>query len=173
MKKLNYQNVKIRAARPEDAKALLEAERHITLEPGQLLSLPHELQVDAFEQKIAHLQDNPHGVYLVAEVDGLVAAHGLLDPSQLKSTSHVAQLSMAVHVGHQGNKLGEKLLVNLKQWACTESKLEKIELHVCSVNTRALSLYKKYSFQEEGRFKRRVKLNDDTYVDQILMGRWL
>ena len=171
--KVDYSKAKIRNARPGDAMALIAAEKHITLEPGQLHALPHELDITTFETKINQLADSPRGVYLVAEVDGVITAHGLLEPLHLESSQHVAQLSMAVHVGHQGHGLGEKLLLNLKDWARTRTNLEKIELHVCSTNSRALALYKKHSFKEEGRFLRRVKLNDDTYIDDIKMGRWL
>lgn len=55
----------IRRAGKGDAAALCAAEQATALTPGLLVSQPHELQVDAFEQKIEFLKQE--GVYLVAE----------------------------------------------------------------------------------------------------------
>jgi RimJ/RimL family protein N-acetyltransferase len=38
---------------------------------------------------------------------------------------------------------------------------------------RAISLYKKYGFVEEGRHKRDIKLSPNQYIDTILMGRFV
>lgn len=170
----NYRNVVIRQAKDQDAASLFKAEREIALQkPGHMLTLPHELNDDHFKEKIGQLLDHPRGVYLIAEVDNTIVGHALLDPMQLEATQHVAHLTTAVHQGHQGNGVGQKLTQHLIEWARSRSMLEKIELHVHSINTPAISLYKKIGFQEEGRWLRRVKLGDDQYLDDILMGLWL
>lgn len=170
----NYLNVIIRQAKAQDAQALFKAEREIALQkPGHMLTQPHELNDDHFKEKIGVLSDHPRGVYLVAEVEKTIVGHALLDPLQLEATQHVAHLTTAVHPGHQGNGIGQKLTQNLIEWARSRSLLEKLELHVRSINTPAIALYKKIGFQEEGRFLRRVKLGDDQYLDDILMGLWL
>jgi len=170
----NYRQVAIRQAKAQDAAALYKAEQSIALKkPGHILTQPHELNDSHFKEKIGQLSDHPRGVYLIAEVDNSVVGHALLDPLQLEATQHVAHLTTAVHPGHEGNGVGQKLTQHLIEWARSRSLLEKIELHVRSINTPAISLYKKVGFQEEGRWLRRVKLGDDQYLDDILMGLWL
>lgn len=170
----NYRNIVIRQAKAQDAEALLKAEREIALQkPGHMITQPHELSDGIFKDKIGQLSDHPRGVYLIAELDKSVIAHALLDPMPFAATQHVALLTTAVHSGHQGNGVGQKLTMHLIEWARSRSMLEKIELHVRSNNTPAMALYKKIGFQEEGRRLRRVKLADDQYLDDILMGLWL
>lgn len=43
------------------------------------------------------------------------------------------------------------------------------ELRVRSTNARAIGLYKKLGFVEEGRFRRRLRLEDGTFVDDVAM----
>ena len=51
--------------------------------------------------------------------------------------------------------------------------MEKIELRVRASNDRALALYRRVGFVEEGRFSRRIKLGPDTYLDDVAMGLWV
>lgn len=169
----NYLNVVIRQAKAPDALALIKAEQQITLEPGHMVYQPHELNDACFKEKIEQLSDHPRGVYLVAELEGHLIGHAVLDPNQLEAISHVAQILTTVHPGHQGHGIGQKLTEHLIEWARSRTPLEKIELQVRSCNSPAISLYKKVGFQEEGRWLRRVKLGDDQYVDDVLMGLWL
>lgn len=169
----NYLKVVVRQAKAPDALVLAHAERQITLEPGHFVPQPHEVKDEAFRDKIGQLSDHPRGVYLVAELDGEVVGHAVLDPQNLAALQHVANLTMAVHPGHQGHGIGQKLTQHLIEWARSRTPLEKIEIQVCSCNGAAISLYRKAGFQEEGRFLRRIKLADDQYLDDILMGLWL
>jgi len=81
-------NLLIREARPDDAPVLLAAEKETARTPGLLVSRPHELTLQAFEQKIAELAQR--GRYIVAEEDGRIAGHALLDPMPLEAISHVS-----------------------------------------------------------------------------------
>jgi RimJ/RimL family protein N-acetyltransferase len=47
--------------------------------------------------------------------------------------------------------------------------VEKVELRVRATNAAAVHLYTKFGFVEEGRLRRRVKLADTGYVDDITM----
>jgi RimJ/RimL family protein N-acetyltransferase len=170
---MNYEQIKIRNVKREDGPALISAERRISLEPGLLLSAPHEILPEAFQDKIRELSDNPRGVYLVAEIDSHVVGHGYLNPMYLEAIQHVADLTLAIHTGHQGHGIGERLLVQMLEWARNCSRLEKIEAQIRSTNTRAISLCKKVGFKEEGRWLRRIKLANDQYVDDVVMGYWL
>jgi putative acetyltransferase len=161
--------VTIRPARIEDAPILAQAERTIAATPGFLVSHPDELGDERFAQKIALLAAADNGRYLVAEADGRIVGHGMLDPLPLAAIRHVVHLTLAVHPGWQGRGIGRALLTSLIEWARATPAVEKIELHVRSSNTVAQALYAKLGFTEAGRWKRRVKIGPDRYLDDISM----
>ena len=67
---------------------LAQAERTIAAKPGFLASLPAELTDEGFAKKIAALGRADNGCYLVAETEGQVVGHGMLDPLPLAATRH-------------------------------------------------------------------------------------
>ena len=160
----------IRRAEKGDAAALCAAEKATALTPGLLVSQAHELQVDAFEQKIEFLEQE--GMYLVAEREGVLIGHALLEPMALIAQAHVFSLTIVVHPGHLGYRIGTALMVELMGWAQNHPRVEKIELRVRATNARALALYKRFGFVEEGRFERRIRLPDGSYIDDVLMARF-
>lgn len=70
--------------------------------------------------------------------------------------------------GYQGKGIGTQLMERIIEWAKQSGTVEKIELNVRASNTRAIALYKKMGFFEEGCLKRRVKTGD-RYIDDIVM----
>src|SRR5689334_12969085 len=127
----------IRPARLEDAPVLAQAERTIAATPGLLASQPAELTDERFAQKIAALSRADNGHFLVAEADGQIVGHGMLDPLPLAAVRHVVHLTLVAHVGWQGMGVGRELLSSLIAWAKAAPAVEKIELHVRSSNQRA------------------------------------
>ncbi len=158
-------NVIIRAARIEDAAILVAAERATAEMPGLLVSRPYELIPENFEKKIAELAKI--GRYVVAEKDGNIVGHALLDPMPLEAISHVFRLTIVVHPGFLGQGIGTSLMRDLMEWANQSPRVKKIELLVRATNARAIHLYSKLGFIEEGRFKNRVRLPDGELVDDI------
>jgi RimJ/RimL family protein N-acetyltransferase len=164
------QRLRIRSARVEDAAALCAAERETAAVPGRLVSNPDELREDAFAQTIARLAQGA-GCYLVAERDGALAGHAMLEPiAPLAALAHVRQLTIVVHPGHTGQGVGAALMTALVYWA-GGAGVEKIELRVRAGNDAALALYRKFGFVEEGRLRGRIRLPDGNTVDDICMAR--
>jgi ribosomal protein S18 acetylase RimI-like enzyme len=166
---MNRPHLTIRSARTADAPVLAQAERAIAATPGFLVSHPDELIDERFQQKIAFLDGADNGRYLVAEADGQIVGHGMLDPLPLAAIRHVVHLTLAVHPGWQGRGVGRAILESLIAWAKSAPAVEKIELHVRSSNTTAQSLYRTLGFTEVGRWKRRIKIAPDHYLDDISM----
>lgn len=163
-------NITIRNARPEDAHELAQAEREIAERPGLLVSKPFELTDERFKNTITNSLQNKNIIYLIAECNGTIVGHGLLEPLHLTAICHVAHLTLVVNSGWQGKGIGTLLLKSLIDCAKSSDGIEKIELHVRSVNERAIALYKKMGFVEEGRLKNRVKIAEGHYVDDVVMG---
>ena len=159
----------IRPARVEDAHVLAQAERTIAATPGFLVPQPAEIVDERFAQKIAALRTADNGHYLVAETEGQIVGHGMLDPLPPAAVRHVVHLTLAVHPGWQGKGVGRELLGGLIAWAKAAPAVEKIELNVRSSNAAAQALYRKLGFTEVGRWRRRVKIAPGQYLDDVAM----
>ncbi|HET7651302.1 MAG TPA: GNAT family N-acetyltransferase [Gammaproteobacteria bacterium] len=159
--------IELRRARREDAAVLAAAEMETARIPGLLVSLPHELNTDAFTARIEQLAEA--GCYLVAEQDGHPVGHGLLEPAPLAARAHVFWLTMVVHPGHTDRGIGKLLLGALLDWAEGDHRVHKVELRVRSGNQRAIGLYRRFGFVEEGRISQHIRLPDGKLVDDIMM----
>jgi putative acetyltransferase len=84
---------------------------------------------------------------------------------------HVASLGMVVARGWRGRGVGSALLAEAFRWA-TWAGVEKVALTVYPHNDRAIALYRKFGFQEEGRLAGQSKKSYG-YEDEIVMARWL
>lgn len=157
----------------EDAEILAEAQRVIARTPGRLASTPGELKDEVFRERIARLRSSDCGRFIVARVNGEAVGHALLDPLKLAVTSHVVDLTIAVHEGYQGRGVGTRLLSHLIDWARANPRIDRMELRVRSSNASAIALYKKLGFVEEGRMVRRLKIAPGQYLDDLVMALWV
>lgn len=160
-------SLQLRNATVQDAPALAAAEAETARTPGLLVSRPDELAADAFAAKIARLATN--GLYLVAEAEGGPVGHALLEPLTPAARGHVFQLTIVVHPGHTQQGIGKTLLRALLAWAERDARVGKVELRVRSTNRRAIGLYLRSGFIEEGRLREHVRLADGSYVDDVTM----
>jgi RimJ/RimL family protein N-acetyltransferase len=85
--------------------------------------------------------------------------------------AHTGEFSMAVHHGWAKRGIGKALLTALIDWAEDHPQVEKICLSVLSTNTHAVGLYLKHGFVREGVRARQIKISEDSYADELLMGR--
>jgi putative acetyltransferase len=160
--------VTIRSAVSTDAHALWDAERRTALTPGLLAARPGEIPVEAFTAKIEALASR--GRYVVADLDGEPVGHAFLEPlGTLAAISHVFQLTIVVHPGHVGHGIGTSLLEGLLGWAQRDPRVKRVELRVRVTNERAIALYRKFGFIEDGRFQNRIALQDGTFTDDLSM----
>lgn len=163
----------IRRATIDDAAVLALAERVVAKTAGLLASRPEEIHEDELGRKIVAANERGVGAFLVAEEGGDVIGHGVLQPYKLAVTAHVVELTLVVHEGHRGRGVGRMLMEALVAWARASAHVETIELRVRASNARAIGLYEKLGFVEEGRFKNRIKLGPETYLDDLAMGMWV
>ena len=161
--------LRIREAKIEDAVAIVEMLRDIATKPGFFSSQPSEITLETVIDTISNVGDGS-GICLVVEAKGKLVGLAFLTAHHKQSLQHVSNLdALAVHLGWQRKGIGTKLLTQVIEWARQSKKTQKIELNVRASNFGAISLYKKMGFEEEGRLKNRVKVDND-YVDDIVMG---
>jgi ribosomal protein S18 acetylase RimI-like enzyme len=85
----------------------------------------------------------------------------------LPGRSHTGMLGMGLRAPYRGQGLGRQLIERALQ-AARERGFERIELMVRSPNVPAIRLYAQLGFQEEGRKRDAVRL-DEGSEDEVLM----
>lgn len=87
----------------------------------------------------------------------------------LQADRMVADFGMMVASGWRGRGVGSALLQAAIDWA-TDHDCPKVALQVWPHNTSAISLYKKFGFEEEGRLRRHYRRRNGELWDAIVMG---
>lgn len=159
----------IRPADTGDAATIAATEHEVARTPGLLNARPGEIPESAFRDTIAALRDGKCGIYLVAECNGEVAGHLLLEPLPLAARAHVCTLTIVIHPRWQGRGLGRALLTRGIEWARGNPRIEKIELTVRADNQRAIALYRSLGFKDEGLLRGRVNGTDGMMRDDLAM----
>jgi ribosomal protein S18 acetylase RimI-like enzyme len=85
----------------------------------------------------------------------------------LPGRAHTGMLGMGLRAPYRGKGLGRQLMESALR-AARERGFERIELMVRSPNLRAIRLYSGVGFQEEGRKRDAVRL-DDGSEDEVMM----
>lgn len=108
---------------------------------------------------------------VVAIADGEVIGSLWVGRESHAVMRHVASLGMSVDERWRGQGIGSALMSRGFRWA-RWATVEKLALTVYPHNQRAINLYKKFGFVEEGRLIGHSKKTYG-YEDEIVMGRWL
>ena len=155
-------HIVIRAIRPEDAAALSDI-RHqpevMRFTPGMPSERPRDF--------LSRWGNDDH--VLVGEVDGRVVGYAGLHVRDGKRR-HSAWLGIAVHDEFAGRGVGRALMAALLDLADKWIGLLRVDLEANADNERAIAMYRRFGFVEEGRQKK-AYFTDGEYVDSVLMAR--
>ncbi len=110
-----------------------------------------------------------HDLIIVAEIQGELVGQIQLERLEDDATQHVCEIGIIVDPDYRGKGVGSRLLEKAIKTA-KHLGFEKICLSTFHTNSNAISLYKKFGFQELGRRKKQFKIADK-YIDEILMER--
>ena len=167
------QTVIVRSANASDSIALLKTMNDVLEEQVFSLTGPEEMHLSPEQeaQWIESMNAHPSHLLLVAEIEGTLV--GMLDftSGHRKRIAHTGEFGMSVSKAHRGQGIGSFLLEVLLTWAKKHPQIEKVSLKVHANNQRAIHLYKKFGFKEEGRLKNDLKYSEDDYVDTVVMSR--
>ncbi|MBS4219620.1 GNAT family N-acetyltransferase [Bacillus sp. FJAT-49711] len=109
------------------------------------------------------------GLLLVAEVNRSIIGLLSFRLSPWKRLCHQGIFEISIQEKFTNKGIGASLIKKLLAWAQANQRVEKISLEVFSNNERAIHLYKRLGFIEEGRLKSHIKLGSNEYVDDVLM----
>ncbi len=158
-------NVKIRRVVAADAEALYQTYLEPSVYSGTL-----QLPYPSLETWRERASANNANVLLVAEVDGEMAGNIGLHPEAARRRIHAASLGLSVVARWQGKGVGSALLAAVIELADNWMALTRLELTVFVDNQRAISLYERHGFVQEGLF-RQFALRDGVYLDALCMAR--
>jgi RimJ/RimL family protein N-acetyltransferase len=104
--------------------------------------------------------------YYIIEYDGVKI--GYFRTSNYSEDNKNIYIGADLHSDWRGMGLSYVAYLQFIPFMFESLKLHKISLEVLSTNTRAINLYKKLGFVEEGR-KREEVLKNGIYVDSVIM----
>lgn len=165
----------IRSASVEDACRLIAYMQTVFRDGEGMVVEPDEAVRTEVEEReyIQDFIDAPNDILLVAEVDGHIVGNLDIHAGKRRRHAHTCVLGIALHPNWRSRGLGTALFNAVMEWIKTRPQLEKVTLKVLSNNARAIALYKKFGFVEEGRSMRSVKVDANTYFDDVLMARFV
>lgn len=163
----------IRSANENDAKTLSEVRVQIDGETEDMDREKGEAYIDelGFIQLIKVDTEAAHNLFLVCEINGRIVGFSRCQGNLLKRMSHKVEFGIGVLKDFWGYSIGTNLLNEAIRWADT-NHIKKITLNVLETNEKAIILYKKYGFEEEGVLKKDKLLSDGEYYNTLMMGRF-
>ncbi|WP_430791450.1 N-acetyltransferase family protein [Virgibacillus flavescens] len=173
---INNQNCIIRTVKLEDADALIEISNSIISEGDYFIMVSEELEKDSLNQQKEQIQEilnNENETIIIAVINDVIVGSIMFQSHRLKRMSHTGSISMSISENYRSIGIGKILLKALLDWAETHPLIEKVSLGVFSTNLRAISLYKRMGFMEEGRKVKEFKINENKYVDDVLMYKFV
>jgi RimJ/RimL family protein N-acetyltransferase len=150
------------------AKAVME-EQIFTLTSVEEFTLTEEQEAGWIEGMLAH----PSGLILVAAIGDEVVGMLSFSNGQRKRIAHTGEFGLSVAKAYRDEGIGAQLVKSLLAWAAIHPTLEKVNLKVHATNTRAIALYRKLGFEQEGLLRNDIKYGPGRYVDSIVMGNLL
>jgi RimJ/RimL family protein N-acetyltransferase len=166
------QSVNLRCASARDSESLLHMIHEVLSEQVFTLSEPEELALSPKQEAewIEKMNSNPNHLLIIAEIDGKIVGNLDFTNGHRKRIAHTGDFGMSVAKEYREQGIGKLLLQALIAWAKAHPLIEKISLKVHANNPRAIHVYEKLGFKEEGRLARDLKYSDSEYVDTVVMG---
>ncbi|MGE8205191.1 N-acetyltransferase family protein [Heyndrickxia sp. NPDC080065] len=164
----------IRKINAEDAEKLLSHTQLVFTQSSFLLTTPEEFTLTLEKERTWIEEQQKLGNLLLAAVhEGEIIGFLNASRSQRKRVSHNCMFGISIQKDYWNKGIGRKMLEYMIKWAENHPQIEKIMLEVFAHNERAIYLYQSVGFIEEGRKKNHVKFEDGTYVDEIIMSRFV
>lgn len=154
----------IRRAQPEDAEPRVANIRAIVAERVFIMTETFPRSLEEVRKQFTEA-DPRKELWLAAEVEGTLAGGADFRRGVHSKNSHVAGLGVAILKRYRGLGLGEAMMRTGMEWA-TSVGVTRLKLGVFDANDRAVALYRKLGFVEEGRLKGEVVLEGKP-VDEI------
>jgi RimJ/RimL family protein N-acetyltransferase len=168
---MSDQKTHIRPVRVEDAEAVLSIQREVVGEKDYFIAISEEFNktTEEHQEWIQKIIEHERETMFVAEIEGKVVGWIVFKSQERKRMHHTGSFAIMLQKDCRNKGIGKLLIHELLRWAEEHPIIEKISLGTFSTNTRAIELYKKLGFVEEGRKVKEFKFSENEYVDDVLM----
>jgi len=162
-----------RTADIDDLLRIIRLYKAVAKNEGGIARLDHEISEEYVKNFITKSLSS--GLIIVCEhpenSDELIGEIHAYRPG-IKVFNHVlSELTIVVHPGFQGKKIGRTLLtIFLEEVGTNRPDIGKVELIARESNERGIKLYQSLGFRIEGRLEMRIKNTDNSYEADIPMG---
>jgi RimJ/RimL family protein N-acetyltransferase len=163
----------LRSALPPDAVHISRLRRSIAVESAWTIDAPDEVASPSRIESLIEKRTESPSLWVIAEVGGRLVGEVTLRVDRRARVNHVGHLSLMVAADTRGRGLGWALLSRAIEHATEHPQIHKISLAVIADHERALSLYRRARFREEGRRTGQVRLAPQQYADDIVMALWV
>ncbi len=161
----------IRAARAEDARAVLDYVGVVSGESDFLTFGPGEFELTEAQEEdyLRKCRDSDNQLYLVGLIADQIASTLSFSAGRRPRVRHSGEFGLSVRKPYWGLGIGSFMLDALIDWAKATQIVKKINLHTRTDNHRAIALYKRKGFVIEGTISRGIFLRGE-YFDHYSMG---
>ncbi|NUQ36110.1 MAG: GNAT family N-acetyltransferase [Planctomycetaceae bacterium] len=162
----------VRSALPDDAQAILDVATSVLAENQFTLTTVEEIKgLQQQVERIADMNQAERAIILLAEVDGRAVGAADFRCGTKKRNAHHGDFGVSVLKPWRDQGVGHALVTTIIDWAAAHPDIEAVRLSVDPTNARAIAVYRKLGFVDEGVLKRSVKYEDGRYADSLLMRR--
>ncbi|MGL5347253.1 MAG: GNAT family N-acetyltransferase [Peptostreptococcaceae bacterium] len=161
----------IREAKVNDAKGMLEYCNLVGGETDFLTFGENEFKISLEDEEriIENITNSQNQMFLVAIVNNEIASLASVMSNQKARSKHVGTVGISVKEKYWGLGIGNEVMKYIIEWAKSNGVTKKINLLVREDNYKAISLYKKLGFEDEGMIKQDMCVNG-VYYNTIMMG---
>jgi RimJ/RimL family protein N-acetyltransferase len=158
----------------EDAKDIIKFIRLVDIETDYSIREADEFEFGCEDEEefIRSKLESEYDVYLKAVYNGQIAGTLGFSVRTSRRFMHKGEFGMAILKEYWGLGIGKALMDTMIEW-CEQIDIEKIILEVDVNNEKAIGLYKKYGFVQEGYLKNDKKMLDGTYRDSLVMAKMM
>lgn len=168
-------NCVLKPTHPDDSEQMIEYLKITAAETPYLLRYPDEVTYTLENEReiLTGALESKNSVMMVAVVDGVIAGNCAVNSlGNKRKIRHRCSLAIALKKEFWNLGIGTAMIAYATELA-KQIGYEQMELEVVAENTRAGQLYEKCGFRETGRHVNALKYDDGTYLDELIMSRFL
>ncbi len=161
----------IRKATPDDAEQIIAHMERLTREPNNgITRTPGDTFPGLEEERelLAGWAASDNSIFLVAVGEGRIVGVCTCRGGTRLALRHVAGIGISVDKDWRDKGVGTALMQRAVEWGRQSSVITRLELEVNTDNQRAVHVYRKVGFIEEG-VKHHALFKDGRYLDNYLM----
>lgn len=163
--------VTIRPTQPTDAPQLLQVMKKIGGETDFLIMDEHGLSLteEQLAMQLAAFLESANNLSLVALAGEKIIGMASVLAEDNPRVAHIGEVGISVLKDYWGMGLGAAMMEEIIWWAENSGVIRRLELTVQTRNKRAIHLYQKFGFTQEGKMQRSFLTAQNEFIDAYLM----